>query len=424
MTRAFTAPSTASPAAPPAPPRDRAEAAALLRAARRGGPGADEAAEWAFAAVPDSPAARRLKVQLLLRDRDHGYADALLSLALLRRPMDPGLRLLKARSLFAQERYDEADDQLKLVLVQRPEHGGALELAGRVALQRGDPHQAAAHFRAADVLRPTDRVKALRIAALLRTGRPDLARGVLEQMQSAPLLLRAQVLLAEGRYHEAAETLDRERPPSDDPEFAPVTCALIEVLEETSDARRLAHVLTPLRAEHPAALARAGRAWLALGSFETAILRMAPLARVHGHAAEALLVMMVAASMLNRRRLARRCLERLRGLDEPVERREVADAWSRGLMGRILRNQRSARDAGTDPPRGMLPELLVEAESVLDGVRGGGAPLPPPRRLVLERHIETCRKLLGALGARAEAAAVGRRPFAGSRRPGPPGPAP
>ena len=106
--------------------------------ARAAGPDEPEDVEWTFAAMPDSPSAQRLKIELLLRHGDTESADALIARGLLQRPTDAGLTLLRARSLFAQGKLDRARRELRLVLAKRPHHRGAIELAGHVALELGD----------------------------------------------------------------------------------------------------------------------------------------------------------------------------------------------------------------------------------------------------------------------------------------------
>jgi tetratricopeptide (TPR) repeat protein len=379
---------------------DPVEAARLLRAARVAAPSGGEDVEWAFSAMPDRPCAQRLKIEQLLRHGDIEWADALIAQGLLQRPTDAGLTLLRARSLFAQGKLDRAQRELRLVLAKRPHHCGALELAGHVALELGDAHRAAYLFRCIDVRRPDDRIKGLRVTALLEVDRPDLARGILERIQTPSVLLWARVLRAEGRLLEATETLHEARRDEADPDYAPITCALIEVLEEAADAKRLHDVLTPLQITHPAALARAGRAWLGMGAFRTAAVRMARLARVPGYRATALIVLMVAAAMINRQTLAARALRRLRRIDEPVDRPSTAEAWCRGLLGRILLDQRSARQAGADPSTGRLEHLVREAARVFDEELASADTLAAAERAVLERHRAVCRTVLGRFGDR------------------------
>ena len=132
-----------------------------------------------------------------------------------------------------------------------------------------------------------------------------------------------------------------------------------------------------------------------MGAFHTAALRMAKLARVSGYRAGALMVLLIAAAMINRPTLARRALQRLRRTEEPVEPKAVAETWCRGLLGRILLNQRSARKAGADPHTGRLQELLEDAAKVFDlELSAGESSLSPPQRTELQEHGAACRAVL------------------------------
>ena len=374
------------------PPVDRLEAGRWLRQARAGGAEREERIEWAFSAMPESPGARRLKIELLLRYGDTESAKAIIGQGLLRRPTDPGLSLLRARCLFAEGKIESAHRELRLVLVKRPQHRGALELGGKIALRLDDAERAAYLFRCADARQPQDRIKALRITSLLRLGRPDLAHGVLERMEVPPPLLRARILWAQGRLLEATETLLAASRDGADPTPVAVTCALIDLLEETGDAERLGEVLERIGTDQPAVLARAGTAWLGLGSFGRAVVRMTPLARVPGYRGAALTVILVAAAMINRSSLAARALRRLRRIDEPVDRRAVAAAWCHGLLGRNILDRQSTPKTGSDPHTGRLEDLVREAAAVFD--EEIATAVSGPERSQLEAQRDRCRALI------------------------------
>lgn len=375
----------------PMPPTvDRAAAAVLLRAAR--GPDAsDDAVEWAFGVMPERRAAQRLRIRQHLAHGNFEAADALIGRGLRRRPTDASLSLLRARSLFARHRYEAASRELRLVLAQRPHHAGASELAGRVQMKLGHPLRAVRHFQRAAERRPGDHADALVAGAWLAAGRTRTAREVVERMDNPPVLLTARMLTAEGRLLEATDTLDGALPGSRGAEYEQIVCELIDRLEAQGDLHRLRQILAPASTEHPAILARAGEAWLAMGAFQAAVVRMADLARVPGYRSRAMTVLMVAAAMLNRPSLAARALRRLRRLDEPVERTAVAEAWCRGLFGRLLLDQCSARRAGSDPHTGRLQRLLCDAMTVFhDELAGGGRLMPRTERRDLRQHIEIC----------------------------------
>jgi tetratricopeptide (TPR) repeat protein len=394
---------------------DRATAARLLRDARAArGDDADMAVEWAFSTMPQSLAAMRLKIEMLLRQGDAEAADTLIAQGLLRRPTNASLSYLRARSLFAQGMLEPAGRELRLVLTRRPRHRGALELAGRIACRLGDARRAVHLLERAERRRPDDRIRTLLAEAWLAAGRPGKAHKVLRRMTAPTHLLRARILQAEGRMLEARETLERAAEDTGASHHTAVSVELIDLLEATSDLQRLRRLLENVDVDRPAVLARAGLSWLAMGAFHTAAIRMASLARVRGHRAGALVVLMVAAAMINRPRLANRALARLRRIAEPVEQAAVADAWGRGLLGRLLLDQCSARRAGSDPNTGRLQELLREAATVFEEALEAGGPQAAPQRGRLRRHLAVCRQ---AAAPADEAAALPPAPIsAGNTR--------
>jgi hypothetical protein len=131
-------------------------------------------------------------------------------------------------------------------------------------------------------------------------------------------------------------------------------------------------------------------------------MRMASLARVPGFRSRATTMLMVAAAMLNRSSLAEHALRRLRRLDDAVERTEVAEAWCRGLFGRLLLDQCSARRAGADPHTGRLQRLLRDAVTVFHDELAAAASRTEQRDL--QQHIEVC-EVASALGSRDETVA-------------------
>jgi tetratricopeptide (TPR) repeat protein len=373
---------------------DRAAAAVLLRDAYRArSDDADDAVGWAYSTMPESLGARRLKIEMLLRQGNFEAADTLIAQGLLQRPTNASLSYLRAWSLFAQARLAPAGRELRLVLAKRPRHRGALELAGRVAHGLGDARRAVHLLERAERRRPDDDLRSLLTEAWLDGGRPDMARSVLQRMTAPTALLQARVLRAEGRLLEARETLEQAAGDAAAGDHTDIMAALIELLEEASDLQRLRRILEPVGADRPAVLARAGMGWLAMGAFHTAAVRMAKLARVRGYRASALVVLMVAAAMINRPRLANRALQRLRRVAESIEPNMVAEAWGRGLLGRLLLDQCSARKAGSDPPTGRLQELLREASNVFEEALVPGEPLSKRQRRHLQQHLAVCRQV-------------------------------
>ena len=245
---------------------ERSQAARLLQAAHAAGPDQDDAVDWAFTAMPDRRAARRLKIRQLLRHGDYEAANTLIAQGLLIRPTDAGLSLLRATSLFQQGRYGEAARELNLVLARRPHHGSALELAGKVTQRLGDPTRAAQLFERADKRIPRDRTRASLIDVLLMLDPPDTkrARAVLGRMDRPSAHLQARVLRAQGRCLEAIEKLETARTDPADPDPPATMCALIDVLEESANASTLRRHLESVKTSECAVQARAGLAWLAI----------------------------------------------------------------------------------------------------------------------------------------------------------------
>ena len=211
-------------------------------------------------------------------------------------------------------------------------------------------------------------------------------------MTAPPALLTSRLLVAEGRLLEATEVLEKATTDVTLTDHDAMVCELIDVLEARGDRSRLRQILVGLSTDRPRVLARAGLAWLSMGAFHAAAVRMAALARVAGYRGHALAVLMVAAAMLGRTRLSRRVLDRLRRLDEPVERQTVADAWCRGLFGRLLLDQCSARAAGADPHTGRIHRLLREAAGVFhDELGQDDRSISPSERGDLRHHLTVCK---------------------------------
>ena len=369
---------------------DRVEAARMLHAIRAGGPERDEQIEWAACSLSDCRAVCRLMIDLHIDRGDVDAAMALIGQGLLRRPTDPSLALLRARALVARGDRAQADGPLRLALAIRPHHTATLELAGRVALEGQDPLRAAECFRKIDSARPSDRIKRLRVIALLEATRPDLARTIFEQMEVQPVLLAAQVLRVEGRLLEAIEVLAAGRGQSDGAQRQRITCGLIDLLEEAGDSTRLRAVLINLGPAETEARGRAGLAWLTLGEFTAALRAVRPLQTRRGRRGLALTVILVAATMSGRTTLAERALIRLRRLDESVDRRAVADAWSRAFLGRILKDQQCTRTTGR---AGVLAGLLRDAQRVLERTLEVPEALMPARQPHLQTQLEMCHRL-------------------------------
>ena len=387
----------------PQPARlERKDAADLLRAARAVPVGDDaEAIDWAFLAMPDSIPARRLKIEHLLRQGDNDLADALLAQGLLQHPTNPSLTLLRARRLYAQGQVRHAEGELRIVLAARPHHCGTLELAGRVSAELGDASGAVKFLRQAAAERAgNDRVAGLLVQSLLDAGSADRAAEALRRMVRPPAGLKARVLRGMGRLLEAVELLETASEAGDDPAGPDEAfCELLDTLEDAVDLPRIRVVLEGIGLSRPVALARAGRAWLLLGEFDRAVVEMARLARLPQHRRAALGVLVVAAAMLDRLNLAERALCRLQLTEEGIDSGAMPDIWRRGLMGRLLLDQRTAGRAGSDPSPSQLDWLLEAAADALGGELAAAGPAvreaDEVRRRELERHRTACLEAMG-----------------------------
>ena len=155
---------------------------------------------------------------------------------------------------------------------------------------------------------------------------------------------------------------------------------------------RLRRLLERIDVRQPAALARAGLAWLWLGEFRTAAVRTARLTHVPGSRSMGLLVLLVASAMLQRPSLVERALGRLRRSEDAVDPNVVADAWCRGLMGRLLQAQCNPRQAGADPHAGQLGSLLRAAERVFEQQLATTTGLSTAHRRKLKQCQAVCQE--------------------------------
>ncbi len=371
----------------------RHAAARLLRDARRAvGDDVAEAVDWAFSQMPDSLGARRLKIQQLVDQGDLESASVLVAQGLLRRPTDASLTLWRARILYQQEQFEQCARELRIVLARRPHHFATLELAGLAARKLNAPLRAASFFARAEARRPGDvPTRHLLVEAWIDEGRLDKAGCVLSGIDSPPARLSAKYLRAQGRLLEAAEALETAFGRGRGDEDEAVVCDLITILEESGNMARLRRLLERIDVRQPAALARAGLAWLWLGEFRLAAVRAARLARVPGFRSRGLLVLLVASALLQRPTLVERALARLRRSDDEIDPKVVAEAWCRGLMGRLLQAQCNPRQAGADPQAGQLGSLLREAADVFDQQLTTAAGLLPARRRELQQCQIVCQ---------------------------------
>lgn len=372
----------------------RHAAARLLREARRAVENdVAEAVDWAFSQLPDSLGARRLKIRQLVDQGDLESASVLVAQGLLRRPTDASLTFWRARILYRQEQFERCARELRLVLARRPHHFATLGLAGLTARQLNAPLRAASLFARAAARRPGDvPTRQWLVEVWIDAGRLDKAGRVLSGIDSPPARLSAKYLRAQGRLLEAAETLEAALGRGRGEEDEAVLCDLITILEESGNMARLRRVLEHIEVRQPAALARAGLAWLWLGEFRTAAVRTARLVRLPGSRSMGLLVLLVASALMQRPTLMERALGRLRRSDDEIDPKVVAEAWCRGLMGRLLQAQCDPRQAGADPYAGQLGRLLREAADVFDQQLATATGLSPAHRRDLKQCHAVCQE--------------------------------
>lgn len=393
------------PAAPSRRSCTRADAAALLREARRQvlrqtqGLAADPTTiDWALFALPDSFAARRLTIQSLLLAADERHVDALLARSLRRWPDRPALLLLQAQRLLDRGEPDAAERIITAALRQRPRHVATLRCAGRIAAAQGRRAEAADLLRRAferSVDADRDAVGRELVHALLAADRPDEAEEIVRSLNARSDDLLAMIRAAQGRTREAIELMERAAVTAEDHAAREaMLCGLVTMLEQAHDHARLREVLRSLEDAAPVTRLRAGLAWLALGEFDAAEEAVADLVEDsrHGHAAQAVLI--ASAAMTGRLAGAEQLVRSFNAVTEGSDRWCLADAWARAIQGSIIAEQSSAAAAGADPSASLLRPLLDRAlKSFDEALADTGAALDRPS-LELHRHRAACAELL------------------------------
>jgi tetratricopeptide (TPR) repeat protein len=338
----------------------RGHAAELLRAARQAASsGRGEAAEWAFAAMPERLPAARLYLQALLDGGDLGAAATLLARLRLRHPDHPSLFLPAAQILVRQGRFPRAAVELERALARRPRHVATLQLQARVARAMGRPRRAARALREALACRPGCRRLATRyVCALIRCGRLIAANRLLATMPDLGPLVRARYLRASGRLAESLAALEEGLNVLDPGRQRDrLLVERLRLLEAMADAPRLRSAAMDVRRCGPAVVHQAELGLLWLGEFEAAARMARRLARRPRWAARALHVLVVARALGGDHRRSRAALRRLRCGTTGVHDGLMAECWRRGLRGQLCRAQVGVR-AGSLQTGGVLAGLL------------------------------------------------------------------
>jgi hypothetical protein len=202
----------------------------------------------------------------------------------------------------------------------------------------------------------------------------------------------ARLLRAEGRTLDAADALEAALPGSSGSWRDEVLESLVDVLDELGDAHRLHPALEQCTMETPGALARAGLAWLAMGAFDRAEAAMAQLIERGVRTGSVLAVRVVAATFAGRLDAASAALDDIvNGIG--IDRAAMLAAWRKGMIGRMLLDQRHGRLAATDPRLSVLRPLLAEVLS--DSERQLAAPgLEAAQRADLEARRLACMAVI------------------------------
>lgn len=368
---------------------DRQRAAGLLRQARALPEAeASEAASWARCAAPASRAALLMEIRRALALGDTHHADALIVQGLLFHRNHPSLLLLYAERLLARGRMDEASAAVETARALRPDHFATRWIAAEIALSRGDAPAAVTHLNHAIRARPDLAATAREslVEALLADVRVEEATTALAAIEPAPPLLRARLLLAQGRPRDAVKVLETALGGLDsNQERDDVLTELIDALERLGDRCRLPILLNATTITTPRALARAGRAWLALGKYERAASVAEALLDDPRYRAEALTILAAARCTRGAMIDARAAVIEL-GTGSAPTAANTAEVWRAAISGEAMLRILHDKGAGTavPSPLRLLLEDAAKTFSQAAALDAGGA-----------THLSVCRTALG-----------------------------
>jgi len=386
---------------------DRAQAADLLRAARRAhASDRDELTARVYAMLPDSLPALRLRARSLLADRDHEHAHALIARGLLIAHDDVALMRYRAQALYGLGRHEEAMQEVSRLLRLQPRRVSALILGGRIATAAGRHERAVMWLTRAHLCRPmSERINRLLAEALVEADQGDAALAILNTLPRPMPLLRARALRATGRLCDAADCLRvalhdamtrQTTSAGATPACAATTDELLaesiiveELRGEMDEAHRLSRLATPAM---PRATIQAASIALSEGAFRRALRLVLPLIRSSAHGCAALAIVVAAAGMLQRNRLASRALRRMRGRRGAVPAPFMHECWRRAMIGSIINDQRTPRRACADPTSSLLQPILKQAAMTLERrLRRHAAADARFDAEHIRKHYELCR---------------------------------
>ncbi|HRP62165.1 MAG TPA: hypothetical protein PK400_02610 [Phycisphaerales bacterium] len=376
------------------------EAAALLRAARRNPSEASRLVDWVLLAAPDSRSAQRLKIQCLLAERDFESADAMLARALLVRPHDRSFIMLRVKSLIAQSRLQQAECELEAAIIAHPKWKSAIRIAAEVAEQLGNVSRACALYGRLIQLEPKQTwVRDRYIRSLIQSGDVEHAEELLDRTPDAPHVLVARLRKRQGRLLDAVELLHEAVAASHTSsavERDEALLLLLESLEEIGELRTAQRLASEASSRCPAARLHTGLLLLRQGRFVQAVREMAKLRDHENLADDALRTLCVAAALSGRPRLAKRAAARVSASGR-THIQAMIERWRRGMIGRVVRNQQSAKTAGADPCSSLLTPLIGDALSTFDALArdamDAAGPVDPAE---IRRHRAACIEAMGA----------------------------
>lgn len=374
----------------------RADAARLLRRARATPlHEAGECIGWACCALPESRAARRLKIDLYLHEENFEAADALLARTMMQQRDHPLMRLRYAQSLLAQGRLGQAYVEIRRVQKLRPRCLRACVLAAQIARRLGDDIASTQWFARARSLRPAaPAMQALLIRALLAADHVEAAAAELSRLPSPPAWLGAAVLMKQGRALDAIDVLRAALASESAPAMRDeLLSRLIEALDAAGTIeglRAVQRLMNDLGTQagngYPKAALSAARVMLARGDRHAAADFASQALADPAHKAEALRLQAVALQQAD-----------ARVTPVPSTRRgaDTAPLWLTAMLGRLVADIESGRDGGADPSVSLLQPMVRQALATFDGLLASSERESLADREAIERHRAACLAALG-----------------------------
>ena len=273
---------------------------------------------------------------------DVGQADAHLARCLERWPEDPILLGRRAETALRLRRRQRAAYLVEAALLRAPQRVELIELAATIARERGLGEGEACYLGLAVLLKPKrmDLQRRL-VQAWLDAGQAERADRVLKTLPPAEQdrHLVARSALDCGRPLDGLAALGIEGDPAEElPVLSSHDLTLALRLAEAAGNRPLLRRLAKRAQENPnpeSDLAVAEQL-LREGRFHAALMTAFRWRDHERFGAAALTTLLVAAGMESRRKLVRRCLQRLWHQHGGPNRRETAALWREALLGASL----------------------------------------------------------------------------------------